>query len=547
MASHSDSPSNSVDNKLQSAASESVQQSAEGLQSSNLEAAKEKYSPSVFVNSEPIREDQVQNAVKFLAHPKVKGSPVMYRRSFLERKGLTKEEIDEAFRRVPDPAPAVSSSETAFANQDGQLKTSSNFQPQALVPSTQTGPASVGSLAKVGYLSQFHWSHVVLAVGFLGATGSVTAVFFKKSIIPRLKSWIRKAVLEEEETEEGAVKGQRLKPSLAEETAIAAKAAAAAAADVARASQEMVASKSEEKKYFMELTDLLSHQVREMKLLTSAIQKLEGPSNISQTYVSSGNPPFSDQDRRKVSQSNSQQFYGNGKLDTDARSGSILNNTARPLSPPTYMGPSGPQYPSPYMELLESVKRGERPSNMRDVNDQPPNPHQPLPEPTTTKPKPWEVGQTQIWNGSSGLIQSQKGGDNLSSSSNGGGGSRIPWRPQTPAKITEIEPEYEPDFGSSGIPTNNSAPPPRSWVPPQPPPVSMAEAAAAIRQPKKSLLQKDPTVDDQSQGGVSGVSEDLQMITKISESGGGGIPDGNGNLASGDSMAPLSEAGTTLE
>lgn len=57
--------------------------------------------PSVFVNSEPLREDQVQNAVKFLSHPKVKGSPVIYRRSFLERKGLTKEEIDEAFRRVP--------------------------------------------------------------------------------------------------------------------------------------------------------------------------------------------------------------------------------------------------------------------------------------------------------------------------------------------------------------------------------------------------------------------------------------------------------------
>lgn len=56
---------------------------------------------SIFVNTEPIREDQVQNAVKFLSHPKVKGSPVMYRRSFLERKGLTKEEIDEAFRRVP--------------------------------------------------------------------------------------------------------------------------------------------------------------------------------------------------------------------------------------------------------------------------------------------------------------------------------------------------------------------------------------------------------------------------------------------------------------
>lgn len=58
-------------------------------------------SPSVFVNSEPMREEQVQNAVKFLSHPKVRGSPVIYRRSFLEKKGLTKEEIDEAFRRVP--------------------------------------------------------------------------------------------------------------------------------------------------------------------------------------------------------------------------------------------------------------------------------------------------------------------------------------------------------------------------------------------------------------------------------------------------------------
>lgn len=74
----------------------------------NLKEAKadpptEKSPPSVFVNSEPIREDQVQNAVKFLSHPKVRGSPVMfmYRRSFLDKKGLTREEIDEAFRRVP--------------------------------------------------------------------------------------------------------------------------------------------------------------------------------------------------------------------------------------------------------------------------------------------------------------------------------------------------------------------------------------------------------------------------------------------------------------
>ncbi|CAH9115558.1 unnamed protein product, partial [Cuscuta europaea] len=247
MASHSDSPSNTVDNKLQSPALQSVvQQSPEVHQSPMAESSREKHSTSVFVNSEPIREDQVDNAVKFLAHPKVKGSPVMYRRSFLERKGLTKEEIDEAFRRVPDPTSTVPSTEATFANQEGQLKTSSNIQPQALIRSTQQASAEVGSMRKVGYLSKFHWSHAVLAFGLLAASGSFTAILFKKSIIPQLKSWIRKVVLEEEEaTEEDGVRQNNLKLSLAEETATAAKAAAAAAADVARASQEMVVSKSE--------------------------------------------------------------------------------------------------------------------------------------------------------------------------------------------------------------------------------------------------------------------------------------------------------------
>ncbi|CAH9135615.1 unnamed protein product [Cuscuta epithymum] len=268
------------------------------------ESSREKHSTSVFVNSEPIREDQVENAVKFLAHPKVKGSPVMYRRSFLERKGLTKEEIDEAFRRVPDPTSTVSSTEATLANQgegyEGQLKTSSSIQPQALIRSTQQASAEVSSTTKVGYLSKFHWSHAVLAAGLLAASGSFTAIFFKKSIIPRLKSWIRKVVLEEEATQEDGVRRNNLKPSLAEETARAAKAAAAAAADVARASQEMMASKSEEKKYFKELTELLNYQVREMKSMTSAIQKLEGPNNAS------GRPAFSEQDPRKNLQSNSQ-------------------------------------------------------------------------------------------------------------------------------------------------------------------------------------------------------------------------------------------------
>ncbi|KAJ8427332.1 hypothetical protein Cgig2_030597 [Carnegiea gigantea] len=110
---------------------------------------------SVFVNTQPIREEQVQNAVKFLSHPRVRGSPVVHRRNFLERKGLTKEEIDEAFRH--------------------------------------------------------------------------------NSVIPRLKSWIRRVVLDEEDAIEKRTAGE---PRLAEEAA-AAKIAAVAAVDVAKASQDV--------------------------------------------------------------------------------------------------------------------------------------------------------------------------------------------------------------------------------------------------------------------------------------------------------------------
>lgn len=48
----------------------------------------------------PLREEQVQNAVAFLTHAQVQHSPASTKRSFLEKKGLTPQEIDEAFVRA---------------------------------------------------------------------------------------------------------------------------------------------------------------------------------------------------------------------------------------------------------------------------------------------------------------------------------------------------------------------------------------------------------------------------------------------------------------
>ncbi|XP_016569723.1 peroxisomal membrane protein PEX14-like [Capsicum annuum] len=124
----------------------------------------------------------------------------------------------------------------------------------------------------------------------------------------------------DEEDEKGIVKG---KSSLAEEAAVA---------DVARASQEMLASKSDEKRYFEELTSLLNYQVGEMKSMTNAIEKLEGGSNTS------GRMHVMELDDPRISVTQSRQLYSNGKVNGDAHS-------VRSFSPPASVEPSAAPHP----------------------------------------------------------------------------------------------------------------------------------------------------------------------------------------------------------
>ncbi|WCJ36069.1 Peroxisomal membrane protein PEX14 [Euphorbia peplus] len=513
------SPPPASDDKPHNPAAELASSANEVQQNANEELPKQSQ-PSVFVNSEPMREDQVQNAVKFLSHPKVKGSPVMYRRSFLERKGLTKEEIDEAFRRVPDPPP---SSQPTATTQETQVKSSANVQPSAQAQALQPAAATpVGAVSSVGTLKryQFHWYHAVVAVGLLAASGAGTALLIKNTIIPRLKSWIRKVVLEEEDDSGKEIKA---KPSVAEEAAAAAKSAAAAAADVAKASQEMLNSKNEEKRYFEEFMNLLDVQVKEMKSMGTAIRKLEGQNN------NLGRTLHVDQDDYALSAANqSRQPYMNGKTESDSRS-------VRSSSPPTSTEPSDAPHPKSYMEIMAMVQRGERPPNIKEVNDQPPNPNQQISNPRLApRSKPWEGGQSQ--NTSSQLLQSQVNGDRFGSKVQenglnypGDGESAVPWWQQKKnGRITEIENEDQLKAGSVTARTAEQ-PIQRTWVPPLPPPVVMPEAAEAIRRPKQSV-QKEQLLEDQSASqSAADVTDELQRITKIAES--GGEPEYNGGLS----------------
>ncbi|KAI3921029.1 hypothetical protein MKX01_036008 [Papaver californicum] len=293
--------------------------------------------PSVFVNSEPIREEQEQNAVKFLSHPKVRGSPVMYRRSFLEKKGLSREEIDEAFRRVPDPPPPTTTTPVAIPNQDGQSTLPINSQPQVQAQASQPAvPPPSGVVSKMQ--ARFHWSHAILAIGFLVASGAGTALVFKNAVVPRLKSWIRKVVLEEDGDD--SLKKNTLNPSPAEEAAAAAKAAAAAASDVAKASQEMLNSK--------------------LEAIVSSNNHIEAVRSTSRTGPSNTqlmNSVF-DQDYETVSYSGVKQATANGTADIDLGSG-------RPPTAPASIEPSVAPHPKSYMEIMAMIQRGEKPPGIK--------------------------------------------------------------------------------------------------------------------------------------------------------------------------------------
>lgn len=406
-----------------------------------------------FLGKPLLREDQVQNAVKFLSHPKVRSSPVVHRRSFLEKKGLTKEEIDEAFRRVPDPPSNAATGEAYTTGPAMQQKSSTTMQHQDLVqtPQPAAAPANIVSVAPTQQLPKFRWSHALLAAGVLASSGVGTALLFKKMVVPRLKAWIRKVV--EEESESGE---DKLDSKLAEEAAEAAKTAATAAATVAKASQELLGTKSEERKYFEAFMGALDVQVKEMKSMGDAIRRLE-----------------SRRDEYKLIQENIHSTNGNGSVNNAWRTSQHVkfgdtSNTnfgeVRSQSSPAFMDslyvPNHNSYTEPWQAAQHSQQRPSY-SQQSHTSDE-------------------RLGSKTLesYGPSSGMT-----GNHYDT-------PEPQWSKKS-TKITEIETEGEERKQFDERPQQ------RGWVPPQPPAVVLPEAADAIRRPKPPV-QKQQSGDEQS-------------------------------------------------
>ncbi|XP_008806903.1 peroxisomal membrane protein PEX14-like isoform X2 [Phoenix dactylifera] len=423
-------------------------------------AADESSRRPVFAIAEPMREEQVQNAVQFLSHPKVRGSPVIYRHTFLEKKGLTKEEIDEAFRRVPDPPPNVPSVETNTENQ--------GVHPQVPSQSSQPVPAPVGGVVMAPSLQQtrFYWSHAFLAVGVLAASGAGTALFFKNVVIPRLKTWIRKVVAEEKDVKKDEIS----RSGLAEGAAEAAKAAVSAAAIAAKASQELLNAKNEGKKYFEAYMGMLDVQVEEMKSLGNALCKLERRREVikSQDEDKSWNRTTnSSWCKSHVSQSDPSASITLSKHAKVNGAQMVDSGAVRPSSVPASMEPAMPPHPKSFIEPWECTQQAQQ--------------------------RPIYGLHSQA---SSQGVSSKVKEDNSQQYGRSSDGSEPSWRRKT-VRITEIESEADEPRQSSHRTGANERPNYQGWVPPQPPSIVMPEAAAAIRQPKSSI-QKQESGDEGS-------------------------------------------------
>ncbi|XP_035817360.1 peroxisomal membrane protein PEX14 isoform X14 [Zea mays] len=407
---------------------------------------------------QPVREDYVQNAVKFLSHPKVRGSPVVYRRSFLEKKGLSTEEIDEAFRRVPDPQPST----TATTSPQQQVNSQNqSVGVQAYAPAQPVHPANAGPVV-LPTQPRFSWYQAFLAAGLLLGFGASAAVFIKKLFLPRLKSWIRNVVAEGNGTE-----GNQLKPRIDDETADAVKASASAVSAIAKTNQQLLASKDEaEKKILVTLTQALDSQAKELKSLTDSIGHTREPINITRDDRFSQYRPLED---------HAPTVIRNGAINSSWRASQQTNMYG--VSNGDFGSVRSSFAPAPAEPTAGSFSRsyGEQPMSTAQRSDR------------SSGSKPWEMHS---------YSQQRPGyGSNSQLSDDG--------------SYSDAQDSYAPSYHQNGKAPDFQAdeprpltyntgveerpPPQRRWVPPQPPGVAMPEAAAAIRQPK--ALPKQPSSD----------------------------------------------------
>eukprot|EP00898_Chlorokybus_atmophyticus_P007236 jgi/Chlat1/7513/Chrsp61S07026 len=401
-----------------------------------------------------LREDQVANAVKFLVHPKVRDAPLAQRRSFLDKKGLTNAEIDAAISRAAQDVtqssnpPATSAPPPSSAPAQPQTTRRPPPWQQARYPH-QLAPVQPLAAAPVPKRQGVRWTQAVLAAG--AATGA--AVLAHRTLRPHLQPYFDKWTQPTQAQQ--AAQAKAIEQAAAEAAAAAVTAATQKFTDerarletlMDRQTQELLSlsqsiralaeatattSKAEHtgaitrddlrkelRGFAAVLSEYMPETVRpeEVKSELSEIRALlvnspQRPSHLAPAGPQHSRTPeqrFDRVDAGRSVQVSQPTHYGKVEAtrpvsapETDWHSangdhGEALAVDHHKSVPSNTSALPQPPHPQSYMDVLQMLEKGEKPPNIRDVNDKAPNPSQlPSEARLRSRPKPWERASSPV-------------------------------------------------------------------------------------------------------------------------------------------------------
>lgn len=410
----------------------------------------------------------------------VTSSPEAQKRQFLEKKGLSAEEIDEAFKRAPQPAPAPA-----------PAPASPVAPPAASVYSTRDDAEAKSAAGGL------RWTQVVsrtaMAVGALGVLtrgfnrggaagsdrgkpGSPDAASAASALRETERALEEARVAAERSAKEaaasrarsdelarslddvrGAMERARADAAVAVGSSPAAIASAldgikrelrdelrgVVAAAVADATASATTTTPNGRTPGTESTTTMPESVREelaqirAMLLASPLRETPaadaGERDADTAYDADVLVPPSETTPRAALASSSGPVKGTNPGGGGVERGGVEQGGAEKRERATPTPPPGdaPPHPPSYMQVLEMLEKGQTPPGIRDIDDKPPDPDARIPAATMSRRrKPWEKsGESGVTTGGGDAVGGASGSP-LSANGSAVEGGRAPgWRP----------------------------------------------------------------------------------------------------------------------
>ncbi|EIE19534.1 hypothetical protein COCSUDRAFT_48772 [Coccomyxa subellipsoidea C-169] len=343
-----------------------------------------------------LREDQIQNAVSFLSHPKVRGSSAASKVSFLEKKGLTAAEIEEAFRRVPDtPTASVPAGSSGLPAQPAAQPPPKPFPTGTAATLQQLQPQPIAQPPQ-----PIRWTQVVVGLGLVAALGYAV----KEYALPKVSQWYKewrsdsdKAAAEQKAEETARLVATAIQAQTAEmqktlgdlkEAIGTLEKGKAAAVEGTPDTVTLAQLRSELRVLATSLNEFGSPakavadpaEGRKLDEIKTMVAMVAGQLSARPVPISTVQDPFTSPG---VQTNGIQEICGASPF---MANGVAENATAEPEPLPQ------PPHPASYMEVLEMLEKGQTPPGIRDdIVDVPPNPSAPPPGARMKpRPKPWE-------------------------------------------------------------------------------------------------------------------------------------------------------------